>query len=133
MCFVAKIEEKAEKMAVFPSGFVCRNRIVTACILYYNQPKSKNVCHIHAANYKAEGLILSQMKIKVLLADDNKDFCDIVVNYLQKQEDMQVVAVAIPMWQLLTASCPDWMALVCWKDSRKIRICTSPSPSFCLP
>lgn len=82
-------------MAVFPSGFVCRNRIVTACILYYNQPKSKNVCHIHAANYKAEGLILSQMKIKVLLADDNKDFCDIVVNYLQKQEDMQVVAVAM--------------------------------------
>lgn len=74
MCFVAKIEEKAEKMADFPSGFVCRNRIVTACILYYNQPKSKNVCHIHAANYKAEGLILSQMKIKVLLADDNKDF-----------------------------------------------------------
>ena len=68
MCFVAKIEEKAEKMADFPSGFVCRNRIVTACILYYNQPKSKNVCHIHAANYKAEGLILSQMKIKVLLA-----------------------------------------------------------------
>ena len=77
MCFVAKIEEKAEKMAVFSSGFVCRNRIVTACILYYNQPKSKNVCHIHAANYKAEGLILSQMKIKVLLADDNKDFCDV--------------------------------------------------------
>lgn len=95
MCFVAKIEEKAEKMADFPSGFVCRNRIVTACILYYNQPKSKNVCHIHAANYKAEGLILSQMKIKVLLADDNKDFCDIVVNYLQKQEDMQVVDVAM--------------------------------------
>ena len=38
---------------------------------------------------------MSQMKIKVLLADDNKDFCDIVVNYLQKQEDMQVVAVAM--------------------------------------
>ena len=51
MCFVAKIEEKAEKMADFPSGFVCRNRIVTACILYYNQPKSKEVLHKHSGSY----------------------------------------------------------------------------------
>ena len=29
-------------------------------------------------------------KIKVLLADDNKDFCDIVSNYINKQEDMEV-------------------------------------------
>ena len=37
---------------------------------------------------------MSQTKIKVLLADDNKDFCDVVVSYLNKQEDITVVAVA---------------------------------------
>ena len=38
---------------------------------------------------------MNQMKIKVLLADDNKDFCDIVVKHLQQQDDIQVVAVAM--------------------------------------
>ena len=38
---------------------------------------------------------MSQNKIKVLLADDNKDFCDIVVNHLNQQEDITVVAVAV--------------------------------------
>lgn len=40
------------------------------------------------------GIILSQNKIKVLLADDNKDFCDVLTSYLSKQEDIDVVAVA---------------------------------------
>ena len=53
---------------------------------------------------------MSQMKIKVLLADDNKDFCDIVVNHLQKQEDIQVVAVAmdgIDAMNKIREHCPD--------------------------
>ncbi len=33
-------------------------------------------------------------KISVLIADDNKDFCDIISEFLQKQEDIQVVGVA---------------------------------------
>lgn len=37
---------------------------------------------------------MSQNKIKVLLADDNKDFCDVLTSYLSKQEDIDVVAVA---------------------------------------
>jgi two-component system, response regulator, stage 0 sporulation protein A len=37
---------------------------------------------------------LNEEKIKVLLADDNKDFCDIVQKYLDKQSDIEVVAVA---------------------------------------
>lgn len=37
---------------------------------------------------------MSQDKIKVLLADDNKDFCDLCVSHLSKQEDITVVAVA---------------------------------------
>ena len=38
---------------------------------------------------------MNQNKIKVLLADDNKDFCDIIVNHLHKHEDISVVAVAM--------------------------------------
>ena len=32
-------------------------------------------------------------KLRVLIADDNKDFCDIISQYLSKQEDIEVVAV----------------------------------------
>ena len=38
---------------------------------------------------------MSHNTIKVLLADDNKDFCDIIVAHLHKQEDISVVAVAV--------------------------------------
>ena len=38
---------------------------------------------------------MNQNKIIVLLADDNKDFCDIIVNHLHKHEDISVVAVAM--------------------------------------
>jgi len=38
---------------------------------------------------------LSQNKIKVLLADDNKDFCDVVAGHLNQQEDMSVISVAV--------------------------------------
>ena len=37
---------------------------------------------------------MSQDKISVLLADDNKDFCDILKNYLDKQNNIEVVDVA---------------------------------------
>lgn len=32
--------------------------------------------------------------IKVLLADDNREFCDIISKYLEKQDDMEVVGIA---------------------------------------
>ena len=35
-----------------------------------------------------------QEKIKVLLADDSKDFCDVVASYLEKQEDIASVSLA---------------------------------------
>lgn len=38
--------------------------------------------------------MLNQNKIKVLLADDNKDFCDVLSSYLNKQEDIEITAVA---------------------------------------
>lgn len=37
---------------------------------------------------------MSQDKISVLLADDNKDFCDILKNYLDKQSNIEVIDVA---------------------------------------
>ena len=33
-------------------------------------------------------------KISVLIADDNKDFCAIINEFLRKQEDIEVVGVA---------------------------------------
>lgn len=37
---------------------------------------------------------MSQNKLKILIADDNKDFCDILKNYLEKQPNMEVIAIA---------------------------------------
>lgn len=37
---------------------------------------------------------MNQNTIKVLLADDNKDFCDVLTSYLNKQDDISVIAVA---------------------------------------
>ncbi|MCL2566049.1 MAG: sporulation transcription factor Spo0A [Defluviitaleaceae bacterium] len=33
-------------------------------------------------------------KIKLLLADDNKDFCDVMKNFFAKQEDIEIVGIA---------------------------------------
>ena len=38
---------------------------------------------------------MNKSTIKVLLADDNKDFCDILTAHFQKQEGISVVAVAV--------------------------------------
>ena len=49
-------------------------------------------------------------KIKILLADDNKDFCDVVSSYLNKLNDMQVIAVAhdgIEAYQKILLNKPD--------------------------
>lgn len=37
---------------------------------------------------------MNQNRIKVLIADDNKDFCDMLKNHLGNKDDMEVVAVA---------------------------------------
>ena len=36
---------------------------------------------------------MNQARIKVLLADDNKEYCDVVASYLQKQDDIEIVAI----------------------------------------
>jgi len=37
---------------------------------------------------------MNNEKINILIVDDNKDFCDILSEYLEKQEDMEIVGVA---------------------------------------
>lgn len=37
---------------------------------------------------------MNQNKTTVLIADDNRDFCDVVKNCLDKQDDMQIIGVA---------------------------------------
>ena len=37
---------------------------------------------------------MGEEKITILMADDNKEFCDAIISYLEKQPDMQVVGVA---------------------------------------
>ena len=37
---------------------------------------------------------MNQEKLKVLIADDNKDFCDCLGNYLEKQQDMEIISIA---------------------------------------
>lgn len=34
-----------------------------------------------------------EKKLKVLIADDNKDFCDILSNYIEKQDDMEITNI----------------------------------------
>ena len=49
-------------------------------------------------------------KIKVLLADDNKDFCDVLTNFMTKQNDIEVVGVAydgIDAYNKILSSKPD--------------------------
>lgn len=39
-------------------------------------------------------ILMDGKKIKVLIADDNKDFCDIMDEYLKKQDDIEVIGIA---------------------------------------
>jgi two-component system response regulator (stage 0 sporulation protein A) len=53
-------------------------------------------------------------KTKILIADDNKDFCDILYEYLSKQEDLEIVGVAkdgIEAIELLSKKSPDVLIL----------------------
>lgn len=49
-------------------------------------------------------------KIRIVIADDNKDFCEIICEYLNDQEDLEVVGVAkdgTEAYELITSLMPD--------------------------
>ena len=49
-------------------------------------------------------------KIRVLIADDNRDFCDILFEYLESQNDIEVVGVAndgLEACELISSKMPD--------------------------
>lgn len=53
-------------------------------------------------------------KFSVLIADDNKDFCDIICEFLSKQKDMEIVGVAndgIQAVDMITRLSPDVVIL----------------------
>lgn len=37
---------------------------------------------------------MNTQKLRILVADDNKDFCDCLCNYLEKQQDMEIIYIA---------------------------------------
>jgi len=37
---------------------------------------------------------MNKRKISILLADDNKEFCDTLVNYLEKHDDLEIIGLA---------------------------------------
>lgn len=37
---------------------------------------------------------MNQNRLTVLIADDNKDFCDVLKNYLEKQQEIEIIGVA---------------------------------------
>lgn len=60
------------------------------------------------------GVILQETKIKIVLADDNKDFSQILMEFLNKQEDMEVVGCAangVEACELVKAYEPDVLIL----------------------
>lgn len=53
---------------------------------------------------------MNQKKLTVLIADDNKDFCDVMCNYLEKQPDMEIIGVAhdgLEAYDKIVAQKPD--------------------------
>ena len=38
--------------------------------------------------------MLENQKIKLLIADDNKDFCDLIVEFFEDENDIEIVGVA---------------------------------------
>ncbi len=64
--------------------------------------------------YEVGGVILQEKKIRIVLADDNKDFSQILKEFLNKQEDMEVVGVAangIEACEQIKALAPDVLIL----------------------
>ena len=53
-------------------------------------------------------------KIKIIVADDNRNLCQMLQNYLQAQEDLIIVGIAnngLEAWELIQTQEPDLIIL----------------------
>ena len=53
-------------------------------------------------------------RVKIIIADDNRNFCSMLQNYLQSQEDLSIVGVAnngLEAWELIQTHEPDLIIL----------------------
>ena len=60
------------------------------------------------------GAIVESNKIKILIADDNEDFCDIMREYLERQKDIEVLGIAqdgLKTIELINSKKPDMVIL----------------------
>ena len=60
------------------------------------------------------GTIVESNKIKILIADDNEDFCDIMREYLERQKDIEVLGIAqdgLKTIELINSKKPDMVIL----------------------
>ena len=56
------------------------------------------------------GITLNEDKIRMALVDDNEEFCNVLKEFLNKQEDIEVVGIAhdgLEALQLVEESKPD--------------------------
>jgi two-component system response regulator (stage 0 sporulation protein A) len=71
--------------------------------------RNKNIM-IHRELEKLGGVVLAEKRIQVIIADDNKEFGDILCEYLDNQEDIEVTGIArdgLEAYDLITAKTPD--------------------------
>lgn len=64
--------------------------------------------------FQEEDLSMEDRKIKIVIADDNKEFCNILSEYLKKQNDFEVVGIAkdgMEALKLISQENPDVLVL----------------------
>lgn len=57
---------------------------------------------------------MEEKRIKIVIADDNKEFCNILSEYLKKQDDLEIVGIAkdgLEALKLITQENPDMLVL----------------------
>jgi two-component system, response regulator, stage 0 sporulation protein A len=76
--------------------------------LYLIYCRNKNI--IFMKSCKKGGVILEDKTIKVVIADDNKEFASILCEYLNSQEDIEVTGIAhdgLEAYDIITSKIPD--------------------------
>ena len=63
---------------------------IDICVILIYNKSSQKIYNIMCMG----GLLLLEQKMKILIADDNKDFSDILMEFINRQEDMEVIDVA---------------------------------------